>query len=98
MEVGQDNPLLSSIVLYGPMVIIKQNPPRATSPHHLSASYQTKTETFAHMLDLFYNISRPGAPFWFFMKSVFNERFLSIFYIFKGTCDVDIMFSYFSVF
>lgn len=63
MEVGQDNPLLSSIVLYGPMVIIKQNPPRATSPHHLSASYQTKRETFAHMLDLFYNISRPGAPF-----------------------------------
>lgn len=28
MGVGQDNPLLSSIVLYGPMVIIKRNPPR----------------------------------------------------------------------
>lgn len=27
MGVGQDNPLLSSIVLYGPMVIIKRNPP-----------------------------------------------------------------------
>lgn len=27
MGVGQDNPLLSSIVLYGPMVIIKWDPP-----------------------------------------------------------------------
>lgn len=66
IKVRQDNPAGSAIVGRGLVVI-----PPGNSPLHPYVSQQTKTQTFAHMLDLFYNISTPGAPLDFFYEICF---------------------------